>query len=185
MASQKPGFITGANAKIKAFGKTLAFCSDVSYNITVQTIPIESMGKYEVHANEPVGYSVDGSFSIIRYTKNATNPAVGGSVEDAANTKGNSPTNIDGVGLGDMGKHIDPAQLLASQTFDVDIIEKRDGDLEQHVYRISDCRLTRRGMSLNKRGVVVDNYAFVGILGSDTDIATDKRVGNSGSEDLS
>ena len=183
MAQQKPGFITGANAKIKAFNKTLAYCSDVSYNVTVQTIPIESMGKYEVHSNEPVAYSVDGSFSIIRYTKNATNSAAGGVIADAASGKSNAPESIEDGGNGNMGQHIDPAQILASQTFDVEIYEKRDGNIEQRVYRVSDCRLTRRGMTLNKRGVVVDSYAFVGVLASDLDIAT--AVGNSGDGDLS
>ena len=182
MAQQKPGFITGANAKIKAFSKTLAFCSDVSYNVTVQTIPIESMGKYEVHSNEPVGYSVDGSFSIIRYTKNATNAAANGVIADAAATKSNAPESIEDGGNGNMGEHLDPAKLLASQTFDLEIIEKRaDGDTA--VYKVTDCRLTRRGMSLNKRGVMVDGYTFVGVLATDDDITT--KVGNSGDDDLS
>lgn len=182
MAQQKPGFITGANAKIKAFNKTLAYCSDVSYNVAVQTIPIESMGKYEVHSNEPVGYTVDGSFSIIRYTANATNSAAGGVIQDAASGKPNAPESIEDGGNGNMGQHIDPAQLLASQTFDLEIYEKRDGG-ETAVYKVSDCRLTRRGMSLNKRGVMVDGYTFVGVLATDSDIST--AVGNSGETDLS
>lgn len=185
MAQMKPGFITGANAKIKMFGKTLAYCSDVSYNVVVQTIPIESIGKYEVHSNEPVAYSVDGSFSVIRYTKNATLPAAGGTIKDAADGKGNSPRNIEGAGSeGNAGQHLDPSEMLASQTFDLEIHEKRaNGDTS--LYKVADCRITRRGMSLNKRGVVVDNYAFVGILATDSDIASGDQVGNSGTEDLS
>jgi hypothetical protein len=181
MAQQKPGFITGANAKIKAFNKTLAFCSDVAYNVTVQTIPIESMGKYEVHSNEPVGYTVDGSFSIIRYTKNATDSTKGGEIGDAASGKSNAPENITDSGAGNMQEHIDPARLLQSQTFDLEIHEKRAGGSDTEVITVADCRLTRRGMSLNKRGVMVDNYAFVGILATDKDTT---EVGNSGSGDL-
>lgn len=181
MAQMKPGFVTGANAKIKMFGKTIAYCSDVSYNVVVQTIPIESIGKYEVHSNEPVAYSVDGGFSIIRYTKNATASAAGGVIKDAADGKGNAPESMEDGANGNAGQHLDPAQLLDSQTFDLEIHEKRaNGD--SALYRVSDCRITRRGMSLNKRGVVVDNYAFVGILATDEDIAT--KVGNSGTEDL-
>jgi hypothetical protein len=178
MAQVKSGFITGANAKIKAFNKTMAYCSDVSYNVIVQTIPVESMGKYEVHSNEPVAYSVDGTFSIIRYTKNAHTSGI----KDVADTTGNAPQEVLDTGGGDMGQHIDPAQLLASQTFDLEIYEKRDSG-ETAVYRVQDCRLTRRGMTLNKRGVMVDNYAFVGVLATDEDITT--KVGNSGAEDLS
>jgi hypothetical protein len=184
MAKMKPGFITGANAKIKLFNKTVAYCADVAYNITVQTIPIESMGKYEVHSNEPVSYSVDGSFSIIRYTKRASSGAEGGKIKDVASGKGNSPAEIDDGANGDAMQHLNPAKLLASQTFDLEIYEK-NANGETQVFLIQDCRLTRRGMTLNKRGVMVDNYAYVGILATDTDIATAEQTGNSGSTDLS
>lgn len=182
MAKMKPGFITGANAKIKMFNKTIAYCADVAYNVTVQTIPIESMGKYEVHSNEPVAYTVDGSFSIIRYTKNATKASAGGIIKDAADGKNNAPESIEDGANGNAGQHLDPAQLLNSQTFDLEIHEKR-ADSDTAVYRVMDCRIVRRGMSLNKRGAVVDNYAFVGILATDEDIGT--KAGNSGKEDLS
>jgi hypothetical protein len=185
MAQLKPGFITGANAKIKAFDKTIAYCSDVSYNVTVQTIPVESMGKYEVHSNEPVGYTVDGTFSVIRYTKNATDAAAGGVIKDAADGKNNAPESIENGSQGHMGQHLDPKQLLISQTFNLEIIERRGeaGANETSVFKIKDCRLTRRGMTLNKRGVMVDNYAYVGILATDEDIVAE--VSESGVEDLS
>ncbi len=183
MAQKKPGFITGANAKIKMFNKTMAYCSDVSYNVTVQTIPIESMGQYEVHSNEPVGYTVDGSFSVIRYTNKATSADSGGSIENAADGKGNGPVSVEDGANGNMGEHLDPAKLLQSQTFDLQIHEKRaDGDTA--VFTVTDCRVVRRGMNLNKRGVMVDNYAYVGILATDAD-AGSVTVGGSGNSDLS
>jgi len=175
MAGKKAGFVTGANAKIKVFNKVLAYCSDVGYNITVQTIPVESMGKYEVHSNEPVSYSVDGSFSVIRYTARATTSAI---VDVAAN--GNAPSMVADSDR-TMFEHMDPKDILTSETFDLDIYEKSSGD-DVHVFRVSDCRLTRRGMTLNKRGVMVDNYAFVGILGEDKD--DDEVIGGSGDTDL-
>ena len=176
MAQKQPGFITGANAKIKMFDKTVAYCSDVAYNITVQTIPVESMGTYEVHANEPVGYTVDGSFSVIRYTKHATESKIGGDSKPAAD--GNAPHRL--AGSGTMGEHLNPALLLASQTFDLEIMEKTDESTDVGVFKVQDCRLTRRGATLNKRGVLVDNYAYVGILATDTDIDTGDQTGNSG-----
>jgi hypothetical protein len=184
MANMKPGFITGANAKIKMFGNTIAYCADVAYNITVQTIPVESMGKYEVHSNEPVGYSVDGSFSIIRYTKRASSGTDGGKIADVASGKGNSPSEILNATGGDAMMHLNPAKLLQSQTFDLEIFEK-NATGETSVFKVQDCRLTRRGMTLNKRGVMVDNYAYVGILGTDTDVPTASQTGHSGSTDLS
>ena len=183
MANMKPGFLTGANAKIKMFGKTIAYCADVSYNISVQTIPIESMGKYEVHSNEPVAYSVDGSFSVIRYTKRATTAAIGGVIADAAAGTGNEPSAINAGSGGKASEHLNPAKLLISQTFDLEIFEKHATG-EAQVTKVIDCRLTRRGMSLNKRGVMVDNYAYVGILHQDSDAATADQTGNSGDDDL-
>lgn len=180
MAQMKPGFITGANAKLKMFNKTMAYCADVSYNISVQTIPIESIGKYEVHANEPVSYSVDGSFSVIRYTKVAKDV---GKVANAA-ADGNAPIKV-ADGSVNMGQHVDPKQLLDSETFDLEIIEKRAGGLDQAIFTVKDCRLTRRGMTLNKRGVMVDAYSYVGILATDADIGAANAVGNSGTNDLS
>lgn len=184
MAQMKPGFLTGANAKIKMFGKTIAYCADVSYNITVQTIPIESMGKYEVHSNEPVAYSVDGGFSVIRYTKRASSGTEGGIIADVASGTGNEPSRIDGGAGGKASEHLNPAKLLLSQTFDLEIFEKGAAG-EAQVTKVIDCRLTRRGMSLNKRGVMVDNYAYVGIIHQDTDAATADQTGYSGTVDLS
>jgi len=181
MAKLGQGFITGANAKIKAFTKTMAYCSDVSYNITVQTIPVETMGKYEVHANEPVAYTVDGTFSIVRYTKNAQDS----NLVDI-NDLGNGPSDISEPSMGSMGDHLNPAKILGSATFDLEIHEKRDylgTDLEAAVFIVSDCRVTRRGMTLNKRGVMVDNYAYVGILAGDKDVVTADEVGNSAMTD--
>jgi hypothetical protein len=54
MAGKKPSFITGATAKIKIGNLTMAYAQDVSYSTTVTTIPIETMGRYEVVSNEPV-----------------------------------------------------------------------------------------------------------------------------------
>jgi hypothetical protein len=174
--AEKAGFITGANAKIKAFGVTLAYCSDVAYNITVQTIPIESMGQYELHSNEPVGYTVDGSFSVIRYTSRAKKSKVGYTA-----TNGNSPKKI-GSNTENLEQHLNPSKLLSSSTFDLEIHEKTNGDSDNQVFTIKNCRVTRRGMTLNKRGVMVDNYAFVAILAGDEDDSF--NIGGSGFEDL-
>lgn len=167
----KAGFVTGANAKIKVGNVTLAYCTDVSYNVTVQTIPIESMGKYEVHSNEPVAYTVDGALSVIRYTSRAATS----NIDDAA-ASGNAPGNILANTTTDLQDYIDPRTILEARTFDLDIFEKvQEGNAgptgSNHVYRIEDCRLTRRGATLNKRGVLVDQYAFVAILASDQDLS--------------
>lgn len=157
----KPGFITGANAQIKIDNAIIAFATDVAYNITVQTIPVESFGKYEVHSNEPVAYTVDGSFSIIRYTKRAKEHNITDTV-----TPGNHAHETGSAGQ-NIGKQVSPAQILSSNTFALDIFEKGHANGVKQFFKIQDCRITRRGATLNKRGILVDNYSFVGILAGD------------------
>ena len=69
MAGIVPSFITGANAKLKIGNLTLAFATDLSYQITTNSIPVRAMGMIEVAAYEPVSYTVSGTFSVVRYTR--------------------------------------------------------------------------------------------------------------------
>ena len=69
MAGVTPFFITGANAKIKVNGKTLAFCIDLQYSIQVLHQTPKVLGMYEGTSVEPLGYSVEGGFTIVRYAK--------------------------------------------------------------------------------------------------------------------
>ena len=176
MAGKSPSFITGATAKIKIGNLAMAYAQDVSYNTTVTTIPIETMGRYEVVSNEPVAYFVDGTLSIIRYTKEASamNGAAinGNSVEQMINTAGSGGVAGDGF---------DPARIICSETFDLEIFQKLCGGGTESVGKLRDCRFTRKGGSINKRGVLVEQFAFNAIL-MDNDSAVE--VGNSGDLDL-
>jgi hypothetical protein len=160
-----PGFISGANAKILLDSTTLAFASDVSYNVDTLTVPVECIGRYEVLSNEPIAYGCNGTFTIIRYTKQAKVAGIAGAATD-----GNSPSQI-GATDSKISQHMNPAQMLMSKTFDLEIYQKfnQTTDGVVGVFKISDCRITRRGATLNKRGILVDTYAFVGILATDVD----------------
>ena len=183
MAGIKPGFITGANCKIRLANMTVAYATDVSYNVDTLTVPVECMGRYEVLSNEPVSYGCNGTLSIIRYTKAAKTAGI-----TSAATNGDAPARIGADST--MGKHINPAQMLQSTTFDLEVFQKLTNaggtaDVDTF-YKIIDVRLTRRGATLNKRGVLVDTYTFVGVIATDTDVDTADVVGHSGIEtDLS
>lgn len=175
MAGIKPSFVTGANAKIKAGDLTLAYAQDVSYNVTVTTIPIETMGRYEVVSNEPVAYFVDGTLSVIRYTSVA-----GGLAGAAATGNGVGNWDFNNPNGTDAGQHFDPAQLLASQTWDLEIFQKSDDGgqiVTTRVVKVKDCRLTRKGGAINKRGVLVEQFSFNAIL-ADDDSMTAERSGD-------
>ena len=176
MAGKTPSFITGATAKIKIGNLTMAYAQDVSYNTTVTTIPIETMGRYEVVSNEPVAYFVDGSLSIIRYTKEAAamngTAANGNSVEQWNNAAGSGGVAGDGF---------DPARMIASETFDLEIFQKLTSTSTESVGKLRDCRFTRKGGSINKRGILVEQFSFNAIL-MDNDSAVE--AGHSGDQDL-
>ena len=103
MSGIRPIFITGANAKIKVNGKTLAFCTDLSYSVDVIHQTPKVLGMYEGTSVEPLGYSVSGSFTVIRYVKDvkaSTGAAPRGLADnDAGNGIGNWG-NAWGGGLG-------------------------------------------------------------------------------------
>jgi hypothetical protein len=173
MALKRPAFITGATAKVKIGTKTMAYAQDVAYTADITTIPIETLGRYEVVSNEPVAYFVSGSLSIIRYTSHAAQ------MNGAAGT-GNGIGNWKGQGANEA--QVDPGKLIVSETFDLEVFQKIDnagGTLL--VGKLIDCRFTRVGSGVNKRGVMTETFAFNAILAQDDSF----NAGYSGDIDLS
>jgi hypothetical protein len=181
MAGIKPSFITGATAKIKAGNKTLAYAQDVNYSVTVSTIPIETMGRYEAVNHEPVAYFVEGSLSIVRYTKDAAAAASGDSSIPSAAAGGNASQKW-------APNMFNPGSLIGSKTLDIEIFSKNLGaggtvgetaDAEGRVTssvtgsstvsigKLRDCRLTSKGGAIDKRGILVERYSFNAILMDD------------------
>lgn len=176
MAGKKAGFITGANAKIMIDSSTIAYATNVNYDISVQTVPIEGIGRYEVWSNEPVSYACSGSLSIIRYTKRASSSGI-----SKVDANGNTIDQVETGTAGSMAQHLDPSKLLLSETFDLKIFEKTDDPTVEHrVIEMKDCRLTRRSGNLDKRGVLMDQFTFVGVLAGDA--GADDSAGISASE---
>ncbi len=144
MANKKPFFLTGANAKIKLNGKTVAFATDISYSIQVQHVSPRVLGRFEVEDHQPVTYDVSGSFSIIRYTKGAAG-VLGNSSPVNASGAGNGIGSFGAAGIGgaignaiglpNSSGQIDgradeafvPARMMQSRTFDIEIFQKIPG----------------------------------------------------------
>jgi hypothetical protein len=136
----KPFFITGANAKIKLNGKTIAFCSDFSYSIQVITQTPHVLGLYEGASVEPLAYNVSGTFTVIRYMKDAQKD-IGGqlpngvALNDAGNGVGNwgsawggglgSFLAANGVGNdGRANEALNPGKFANGTTFDIQVYQK-------------------------------------------------------------
>lgn len=183
MAKQIPSFITGATAKIRAGGLTFAYAQDVNIRVNVDTIPVETMGRYEAVSNEPVNYSVSGELAIVRYTAIAATNGLPG-----VNAKGNGLGNANWKTGGKGSDQFDPGNLIISQTWDLQVYQKTaagfDGkidDTANKVWVVTDCRFNNKSAGLNKRGILVDRMSFVGILASDDSFTS----GISGDTDLS
>lgn len=141
MAGIRPHILTGANAKIKLNGKTLAFCTDLSYSIQVLTQTPKVLGMYEGSSVEPLGYTVSGSFTVIRYAKDV-HAAAGAKAPQglAQNDAGNGVGNwgaawgggllgnaINTLGLGNDGRAneaLDPSRFANGTTFDIQVYQK-------------------------------------------------------------
>lgn len=187
MAAKKPSFVTGANAKIKVGGKTFAYAQDVSYNVVVDTVAVETMGRYEAVSNEPVNYTVSGELSVVRYTSIAKSNGMPGT-----NTGGNGLGKVNFTTGGNGAEHINPGNLLVSQTWDLSVYQKTQAAVTaggatavtteaDEFITIKDCRFNRKSAGITKRGILVDRLSFVGILADDESFDSS----NSGDEDLS
>ena len=191
MAGIKPSFITGANAKIKAGGKTLAYAQDVSYSVTVSTIPIETMGRYEAVNHEPVAYFVEGSLSVVRYTKDAASATTSGTGDQAVTANSQITSAAANGNSVDKwaGNMFNPGSMLTSKTIDIEIFAKNstsvatpsNADGSTLIGKLRDCRLTSKGGAIDKRGILVERYSFNAILMDDDGGA----VSGSGDTDLS
>ena len=173
MSSKKPSFVTGANAKIKVGGKTFAYASDVSYQVMVDVIPIETMSRYEPVTHEPVNYSVSGELSVVRYTAIAKQNNMPGT-----HAGGNGPGQVNYTTGGNQSDEFNPGNLLLSQTWDLAVFQKEQAALTSgggsalttesiEFITIKDCRFTRKASALNKRGIWVERLSFVGVLHDD------------------
>lgn len=190
MANKTPGMITGANAKITIGDTTLAYASDVSYNLTIDHIPVEVMNKYEVISNEPVAMALSGSFSVVRYSKAAAQevPVIENGVDTGRKTTIYVPGATNSPNEWKQGsdklRSFSPGDLLASKTFDITITQRYwDGKKEDDVVflKFKDCRITGRSTSLNKRSVMTERFDFVGETMDDDKVTS----ASSGDDDLS
>jgi hypothetical protein len=158
----------------------MAFATDVSYQLTISHVGVRAMGMLEVASYEPTSYAVSGTFSVIRYTKEAGSDQVSlvrfvdgqaeissaGQAIVGASKGGNSVNEWNDANSGRIGDQLDPGLILSSLTFDLEIYVKSKFETNENipVLRIRDCRITGKSGSLNKRALMTDQFSFNGIL---------------------
>lgn len=189
MSGKVPFFLTGANAKIKVDGVTLAMCTDVAYSVRVKHANPHVLGVYESFSNDPLSYEVTGSFTVVRYCSGLKDFLHGGATEDpvvkAANDALFSSTHLGrdrpsprgkqygtpndvspkGNGIGAWGQtsvvkeSLDPGQLYRAAGFDIEIIQKA-GTATGIIARLRNCRVVGSDFRLTRRGVAVQTFTF-------------------------
>jgi hypothetical protein len=132
-----PTFITGANAKIKVAGSTLAYCTDLSYTVEVNHVVPRVLGMYEGVSVEPVSYGVAGSFSVIRYARKFKELTKSARDSGFLGSNPIPPISDRGNGIGAMYKpgaspdkerrafdNLDPSTFEAGNSFVIEVYQK-------------------------------------------------------------
>jgi hypothetical protein len=183
MAGQSPFFLTGANAKVKLDGKTIAFATDFSYSVQIEHATPQLLGMYEVANVEPMLYKVTGSMTVIRYAKNMKEFVEKDNrvAPDGVSKKGNGigalePGGVSGVLKSTVGvsmnsgqayHSLDPSKLQNAMKFDVELYQKAqrsDGTQESQAFaRLRDCRIVRVDGGVTKRGMAIEKIQFQAI----------------------
>jgi hypothetical protein len=162
MANMRPFFISGANVKIKLNGKTMAFCTDLQCSVQVLTQTPKILGMFEGSSVEPLGYTVSGSFTLIRYVKNAVDK-VGGVSPDRTSNLGNGMGNWTDKGIGAATDiQLNPADLHNGSTFDIAVYQKAVND-SLGVVKIRNARITQADISISKKNVAIQKFNFVAL----------------------
>jgi hypothetical protein len=177
MAGVVPFFITGANAKIKLNGVTLAFCTNLSYSISVVHATPTLLGMYEAASLEPRSYKVSGQLAVIRYANSVmsqlqndgfkTPPGVSdngngiGSINPNPGIGAQILTSINPLSTdGRADQDFDPSQLQTGTFFDIEVYQKMPDGNNRGVARLRSCRLTRSDFSMQKKTPAMQVFSF-------------------------
>lgn len=171
MAKLAPFFLTGANAKVRVNDKTIAFCTDVSYSVTINTATPKVLGMYESVSLEPLSYEVSGTFTVIRYAADVaeTNQNLGFSTPKGVAPTGNGIGNLGTMGPlaalsafdGRANEALDPSTYANGTFFNIDISQKMADGTTHGVARIRSCRISRADFTLGgKTQPAIERFSF-------------------------
>jgi hypothetical protein len=179
MAGIKPFFLTGANAKIRVNNITLAYCTNLSYSIVVNHASPKVLGMFESTSIEPLGYSVSGSFTVIRYIADAV-AKIGGKAHQGTAQK-DQGNGIGGWGKGGIeevllgGRVTDsfnPSKMDKATGFDLEIFQKVSGS-QIAVAKIRGARITKMDFNLAKGFAATQTFQFTALYADEDSFLAD------------
>lgn len=174
MSGIRPLFVSAPKVKIKISGQTVAFAIGLSVSIDVNVENVFTFSRFDSAGPEALQYGlVSGSIQIVKLN----------------NVPSNSVLKLPGdAGAGSpyrLADHLDPTRVLASETFDFDILvnhfQGANGVVDPNVdagssdfglYSIKDCRIGGSNINISLGALLNEPISFQGLLLVDTDDAT-------------
>jgi hypothetical protein len=176
MSGKKPFFLTGANAKIVVNNKTLAFATNVSYQVIVNHASPIVLGMYEATSIEPLSYNVSGQFSVIRYVADVKNTGIN-NVADSSTGNGignwksfSSPSGQPGKYAADgrANESLNPGRLDQAVGFEIQIFQGSTS-----VARIRNARIVQAAFSVGVDALAQQTFSFQAIYADEDSFLAD------------
>jgi len=201
MAGQTPFFMSGPRLLIKIDGVKVAYAVGLDLRVSRNVQIVNTLGSFASVALQATMYNgVSGSMQIVRLMDTdsrtslntagqaakggPTSPAVSSLPEKALT--GISGNVVDQAGTANslitatenLKKHLDPASVLASSTFDIEVwqmyptaetVDGKDpslnnkGVLVKH-FTVQNCRLNSRSASISAGQLLTESFSFTGTL---------------------
>ena len=201
MAAQTPFFMSGPRLLLKIDGVKVAYAVGLDLRVSRNVQIVNTLGSFASVAIQATMYNgVSGSMQIVRLIdsdsrttqvenatkagKQNTKSALSSLPEPAlTGISGNTP---DGAGTANsliaatenLKKHLDPASVLASSTFDIEVWQmypttdtvagtdpklNNKGVLVKH-FTVQNCRLNSRSASISAGQLLTESFSFTGTL---------------------
>ena len=172
MANKLASFMSGAQLVIYIGGKKVAFAQGLSFQESMDNVPVGGVGSFSYHAIEPLRYSASGSLSITRWSSKLTD-----FIKSAFGAVGSTPSPISGankIGARDGNSLLDgvqfnPVKLLSSATFDIVVYSKvkdASGALLpvanlKAAYKLENCRLSGYSFGFSPATLLQEGVTFI------------------------
>lgn len=182
----------------------IAYAVGLNMSVSVDIIPVKILGQFEIASLEPAAYNpVTGTFRVIRLLKSSTqsnltsaaqkseSSLVGGkgdAVLSPSITSSDDKTSV--LNQAFLHRHLDPSQVLISQTFDIEMklkipkmtvgtdnmVDAYTGDAEESFLRIQDCRIVGMDGEIAPGRLLEEPLSFQGLLAVNSGLSVSEKL---------
>jgi hypothetical protein len=162
MSGMRSFFISAPKIRLKIGGGVIAHAIGLSINVDVNVEQVFTFSRYDSANPEALQYGlVSGSLQIVKLASSTSN-----------STLQASATSDPGSTV--LADHLDPSRILASETFDLEILVNHSDQLASadptySLYTVKDCRLGGTNINISLGALVNEPMSFQGLLLLDSD----------------